>query len=48
MGGVTLLSLGVIAEYLGLVVRTAFGKPVYFTTSNPFESAHYGVTEERT
>ena len=29
LGGATLFSLGVIAEYLGLVVRSAFGKPAY-------------------
>jgi glycosyltransferase involved in cell wall biosynthesis len=29
LGGATLFSLGVIAEYLGLVVRSVFGKPAY-------------------
>lgn len=46
VGGVTLLSLGVIAEYLGLVVRTAFGKPVYFSVEDPQRSPHYGVAED--
>jgi undecaprenyl-phosphate 4-deoxy-4-formamido-L-arabinose transferase len=30
IGGFVLMSLGVIAEYLGFVVRAAFGKPSYF------------------
>lgn len=30
IGGLILASLGVIAEYLGFVVRSAFGKPNYF------------------
>ena len=47
VGGVTLLSLGVIAEYLGLVVRTAFGKPTYVAVRNPHKSPHYGITEEK-
>ncbi len=29
LGGATLFALGVIAEYLGLVVRSVFGKPAY-------------------
>jgi hypothetical protein len=34
IGGLVLLSLGVIAEYVGLAVRAAFGKPNYFVLQN--------------
>jgi hypothetical protein len=34
IGGLVLLSLGVIAEYVGLAVRAAFGKPSYFVLQN--------------
>jgi undecaprenyl-phosphate 4-deoxy-4-formamido-L-arabinose transferase len=30
IGGLVLVSLGIIAEYVGLAVRSAFGKPNYF------------------
>jgi hypothetical protein len=35
LGGLILIALGVIAEYLGLVVIMAMGKPTYATTSIP-------------
>lgn len=35
MGGLTLLSLGVIAEYLGVAVSMAMGHPLYLSTSDP-------------
>jgi undecaprenyl-phosphate 4-deoxy-4-formamido-L-arabinose transferase len=34
IGGLVLLSLGVIAEYVGSAVRAAFGKPNYFVLQN--------------
>jgi hypothetical protein len=34
IGGLVLISLGIIAEYLGLAVRAAFGKPNYFVIQN--------------
>lgn len=33
--GLVLFSLGVLAEYLGIVVTMALGKPLYFITSRP-------------
>jgi glycosyltransferase involved in cell wall biosynthesis len=33
--GLTLLALGVLAEYLGIVVRTVIGKPLYVIRSSP-------------
>ena len=33
--GLILLSLGVLAEYLGIVVRTVIGKPLYIIRSSP-------------
>ena len=33
--GLILLSLGVLAEYLGIVVRTVIGKPSYIIRSSP-------------
>lgn len=33
--GVILLSLGILAEYLGVVVRNAIGRPLYLIRSNP-------------
>jgi undecaprenyl-phosphate 4-deoxy-4-formamido-L-arabinose transferase len=37
--GLTLLFLGVIAEYVGLLVRTTIGKPLYVIGSDPHHSA---------
>jgi polyisoprenyl-phosphate glycosyltransferase len=33
--GLTLFSLGILAEYLGIVVTMALGKPLYLITSRP-------------
>jgi undecaprenyl-phosphate 4-deoxy-4-formamido-L-arabinose transferase len=33
--GLTLFSLGVLAEYLGIVIKMALGKPLYLITSHP-------------
>ncbi len=37
--GVILLSLGILAEYLGVVVRNAIGRPLYLIRSNPNSDA---------
>jgi undecaprenyl-phosphate 4-deoxy-4-formamido-L-arabinose transferase len=33
--GLTLFSLGVLAEYLGIAIMMALGKPLYLITSRP-------------
>ena len=33
--GLTLFSLGVLAEYLGVAITMALGKPLYLITSRP-------------
>ena len=38
-GGSTLLFIGIIAEYIGLLVRTSIGKPLYVIGSDPQKSA---------
>jgi undecaprenyl-phosphate 4-deoxy-4-formamido-L-arabinose transferase len=35
--GATLFSLGILAEYLGVVARTAMGKPINLVVSDPAE-----------
>jgi undecaprenyl-phosphate 4-deoxy-4-formamido-L-arabinose transferase len=35
LGGLVLLSLGIIAEYIGLLVRRALGAPLYVVGNNP-------------
>ena len=35
MGGLILLVLGVLAEYLGIIVRASIGKPLYVAVSDP-------------
>ena len=37
--GAILLSLGILAEYLGVVVRNAIGRPLYLIRSNPNSDA---------
>lgn len=37
--GATLFSLGILAEYLGVVVRNAIGRPLYLIRSNPLNDA---------
>lgn len=37
LGGVVLVSLGIIAEYLGVAVSMAMGKPAYLIVSRPAE-----------
>lgn len=36
--GLTLFSLGVLAEYLGIAITMALGKPLYLLTSRPNRS----------
>jgi undecaprenyl-phosphate 4-deoxy-4-formamido-L-arabinose transferase len=43
IGGFTLLALGVIAEYVGLIVRSTFGQPTYLAIRDPQKSPTYGV-----
>jgi glycosyltransferase involved in cell wall biosynthesis len=38
VGGATLFSLGVIAEYIGAILRSAIGRPLYVTVRDPQES----------
>ncbi len=35
LGGMNLLAIGVVAEYVGAAVRMAMGKPLYLMTSDP-------------
>jgi len=35
MGGLTLFSLGVVAEYIGVAVNMAMGRPLYLITGDP-------------
>lgn len=39
IGGIVLFSLGILAEYLGVVVRNAIGRPLYLIRSNPLDDA---------
>ena len=38
-GGLILLVIGIVAEYIGLLVRTSVGKPLYVIGSDPQQSA---------
>lgn len=40
LGGINMLVLGILAEYLGIVVRSAIGKPLYVVVGDPAKSAH--------
>ena len=42
IGGVVLISLGVIAEYVGVIVRSTFGQPTYLAVRDPMKSPVYG------
>jgi hypothetical protein len=39
MTGLLLLGLAVLAEYIGLIVRNAIGRPLYVMMSDPTQSA---------
>jgi hypothetical protein len=38
MGGLILFSLGVLAEYIGVLVRFALGRPTYLVVDEKFGS----------
>jgi hypothetical protein len=35
-----MLVLGILAEYLGIVVRSSIGRPMYLVVGDPQKSAH--------
>jgi len=39
--GLVLLGLAVLSEYVGLIVRSAIGQPLYVAVSDPTQSALY-------
>jgi len=41
LGGMNLLAIGIVAEYVGAAVRMAMGKPLYLITSDPFTGPLY-------
>jgi undecaprenyl-phosphate 4-deoxy-4-formamido-L-arabinose transferase len=43
LGGFTLLALGIIAEYIGLIVRSTFGQPTYLAIRDPKKSPVHGI-----
>ena len=43
LGGFTLLALGIIAEYVGLIVRSTFGQPTYLVVRDPKKSPVHGI-----
>jgi polyisoprenyl-phosphate glycosyltransferase len=40
VGGAIMLVLGILAEYLGIVVRSSIGRPMYVVVGDPQRSAH--------
>ncbi len=40
VGGITMLVLGILAEYLGILVRSSIGKPLYVAVGDPAKSVH--------
>ena len=40
IGGVIMLVLGILAEYLGIIVRSSIGRPMYLVVGDPQNSAH--------
>jgi len=43
LGGMMLLALGIVAEYVGAAVRMAMGKPLYLITSDPSDGPLHRV-----
>ena len=43
LGGFTLLALGIIAEYIGQIVRSTFGQPTYLSIRDPKRSPVHGL-----
>jgi len=46
LGGMNLLALGIVAEYVGAAVRMAMGKPLYLITSDPSTGPLYRDVDE--
>jgi polyisoprenyl-phosphate glycosyltransferase len=42
IGGAVLFSIGIIAEYLGLVVRSVLGQPTYLAVRDPSSTPRFG------
>ena len=42
LGGAVLFAIGIIAEYLGLVVRSSLGQPTYITVRDPKSTPRFG------
>ena len=42
LGGLTLFAVGIIAEYIGLVVRSTLGQPTYLVIRDPLKSPVFG------
>jgi hypothetical protein len=38
IGGIMLVALGVVAEYIGLIARSSIGRPLYLAQTDPQES----------
>lgn len=47
LGGITQLLLGLVAEYLGIVVRSSLGRPVYVATDDPSSSPHLALSHNK-
>ena len=45
--GLLLLGLAVLSEYVGLIVRSAIGRPLYVPVSNPNHSALFQDTPDQ-
>jgi glycosyltransferase involved in cell wall biosynthesis len=43
LGGSILFSIGVVAEYVGLVTRNSSGQPTYLTIRDPIQSPVHGI-----
>jgi len=46
IGGTLLVALGIVAEYIGLIVRTSIGRPLYLAQADP-SSGPFGRAPER-
>jgi undecaprenyl-phosphate 4-deoxy-4-formamido-L-arabinose transferase len=47
IGGIILLSLGIVAEYIGVVVNQVMGKPPYLIVSDPADGPLGSVADSR-
>jgi hypothetical protein len=48
IGGVQLLMIGVLGEYIGKLLSEIKGRPVYFVAEHALKNADEAVTAERT